>query len=57
MRLRHDEIIALTFESQAEVYSYLKQGTTNEIIPAKEKVVISENASAGTYIFKAENYS
>jgi len=43
--------IALTFESENPLYSYLSQDENGRFAKAAEKRVISRNASAGTYIF------
>ena len=43
--------IALTFESNADIYSYLKCDASGDVIEAAEKRVISSHASAGTYLF------
>lgn len=43
--------IALTFESNNPVYSYLATAPDGRVTRAAEKVVISRNASAGTYVF------
>jgi len=52
-----DEIgaVAFTFSSTSSEYSYLSFDKDNKFIEAREKVVISEYASAGTYLFK--NYA
>ena len=49
-----DEIgaVAFTFSSTSSEYSYLSFDKDNKFIEAREKVVISEYASAGTYLFK-----
>lgn len=44
--------IALTFISNNKDYSYLSFDELGSFVVAKEKEVISENASAGTYIFR-----
>ena len=49
--LSSHEAVALTFDSQDDIYSYLKFNI-NEFILAKEKVVISNNASAGIYFYR-----
>ena len=50
--MHEDEILVPSFNSNNPIYSYLKcEEGTNQIIYAEEKRVISENASAGTYIF------
>lgn len=43
--------IALTFDSQNPIYSYLEVDQNGAFIRAAEKIVISNNASAGTYLF------
>lgn len=43
--------IALTFRSNNPRYSYLKLDKRSKVIRAVEKKVISDHASAGTYIF------
>ncbi len=43
--------VALTFESDSPVYSYLATGPDGRVTQAAEKQVISRNASAGTYLF------
>lgn len=47
--------VAFTFRSARPEYSYLSFDADNKFLEAREKVVISEHASAGTYVFK--NYS
>lgn len=44
--------IALVFNSNHPQYSYLATNDYRQVITAAEKVVISEHASAGTYIFR-----
>ena len=44
--------IAFSFKSSLPKYSYLKLDQDGIIIEAKEKVVISDNASAGVYCFR-----
>ena len=44
--------IALTFNSDNPAYSYLSLDTSGFVENATEKRVISNNASAGTYIFR-----
>ena len=44
--------IAITFKSNSPIYSYLKFDGDNKFLFSKEKQVISNDASAGTYIFK-----
>lgn len=44
--------IVPTFESASESYSYLKFNEKGEFIDAREKDVISNYATAGTYIYK-----
>lgn len=43
--------IALTFQSDAPEYSYLRSDADGRFIEAAEKRVISTQASAGTYVF------
>lgn len=43
--------IGLTFKASSPSYSYLRE-ENGLVVEAREKVVISEHASAGTYIFK-----
>lgn len=43
--------IALTFDSDNPLYSYLATDSEGRVTQAAEKVVISRNASAGTYVF------
>lgn len=43
--------IALTFPSDKPIYSYLEKDASGAVIAAAEKTVISNEASAGTYIF------
>lgn len=43
--------IGLTFAAHSPSYSYLRE-EDGIVVEAREKVVISEHASAGTYIFK-----
>ena len=52
-----DEIgaVAFTFSSTSSEYSYLSFDKDKKFIEAREKVVISDHASAGTYVFK--NYA
>ena len=45
------DAIALTFPSDKPQYSYLRE-ENGRVVEAREKVVISNHASAGTYIFK-----
>jgi hypothetical protein len=49
-----DEVggVALTFESDNPVYSYLRRNEQGRICEAREKVVISREASAGVYFFR-----
>lgn len=49
--LNKKNAIALTFQSNNPVYSYLHFDKSGSFIEAKEKKVISSVASAGTYIF------
>lgn len=44
--------IALTFPSNDPAYSYLRLDAQGTIVEAAEKRVISNNASAGTYVFR-----
>ena len=44
--------IAFTFNSSNSAYSYLKCDSNGSFLEAAEKSVISNNASAGTYVFK-----
>jgi hypothetical protein len=44
--------IALTFKSDSSAYSYLRLDTSGSFEKAAEKKVISNHASAGTYIFR-----
>jgi hypothetical protein len=44
--------IALTFRSSDSCYSYLRQDATGGVVEAAEKRVISDQASAGTYLFR-----
>lgn len=44
--------IALTFRSDNPVYSYLSLDQKGMFVEAAEKRVISNNASAGTYVFR-----
>lgn len=43
--------LALTFESDDPAYSYIRTDNRGAFVEAREKVVISRNASAGTYFF------
>lgn len=45
--------LALTFRSDWPLYSYLEIDRDGAMISAREKVVISETASAGTYFFRS----
>lgn len=45
--------IALTFNSSWPMYSYLEFSSSGEMIRAREKQVISDIASAGTYFFRS----
>ncbi|WP_374321970.1 hypothetical protein [Brevundimonas sp.] len=51
---RHAELgaIALTFKSDNPAYSYLLEDADGVFLRAAEKRVISDNASAGAYIFR-----
>ena len=53
--LAYNEALCLTFESHDERYSYL-EFDGKSFIRAKEKIVISNNASAGVYFFKDKNF-
>ncbi|QNI71223.1 hypothetical protein [Cyanobium sp. NS01] len=44
--------IALVFQSQNPQYSYLASDANGRVVGAAEKKVISDQASAGTYIFR-----
>ena len=44
--------IAFSFKSSFSKYSYLKLDKDGYITEAKEKIVISDNASAGVYCFR-----
>ncbi len=44
--------IALTFKSTNPQYSYLRLDKSGRVVEAAEKKIISDNASAGTYIFR-----
>ena len=44
--------IFLTFASDNPVYSYLRRDDSEQVVEAAEKRVISNEASAGTYIFR-----
>ncbi|MGM4913540.1 hypothetical protein [Rhizobium sp. 768_B6_N1_8] len=44
--------LALTFASHHPQYSYIRLGNDGRMLEAREKVVISENASAGVYAFR-----
>lgn len=44
--------IALTFPSENVQYSYLRCDNSGRVVEAAEKKVISNHASAGTYIFR-----
>ena len=44
--------LVLTFESDSAQYSYVDIDNNSFVKNAKEKVVISKNATAGTYFFK-----
>jgi hypothetical protein len=45
--------IALTFRSNNPAYSYLSLDQEGNFVEAAEKSVISDNASAGTYMFRS----
>lgn len=47
--------LAVTFLSDRPKYSYLTFGTEGDMIEAREKVVISSNASAGLYAFRSSS--
>lgn len=49
--LNKDNALAITFNSNSPIYSYLLFDKDNKFLEAKEKEVISDIASAGTYIF------
>ena len=44
--------IALTFPSNNPQYSYIQESSAGQFVRAAEKVVISEHASAGVYMFR-----
>lgn len=44
--------IALTFKAENPCYSYLRLDASGMFVEAAEKRVISDNASAGTYMFR-----
>ena len=44
--------VALSFQSSNPQYSYLRCGEGNKVVEAAEKRLISDRASAGTYIFR-----
>ena len=44
--------LALTFKSTNPLYSYLRSDETGRVLEAAEKKVISNDASAGTYVFR-----
>lgn len=44
--------LALTFGSRHPQYSYIRLGDDGRMLEAREKVVISDNASAGVYAFR-----
>jgi len=46
------DAIAMTFQSDNPLYSYLELDGSNKVCRAVEKSVISSNASAGTYIYR-----
>jgi hypothetical protein len=49
--------LALTFESNSDIYSYLRIDSDGNVIEAAEKKVISNRASSGTYFFaSAQTY-
>jgi hypothetical protein len=50
----HDALggLALTFASDNPHYSYLRQDSAGRVVEAAEKRVISNNASAGVYMFR-----
>ena len=45
--------LALTFQSNKPIYSYLATDSAGIFVKAAEKKVISSNASVGTYIFRS----
>ncbi len=45
--------LALTFGSRHPQYSYIRLGDDGRMLEAREKLVISENASAGVYAFRS----
>ena len=45
--------VGLTFLSESPIYSYLKFDENDQFVMSIEKQVISQNASAGVYIFKS----
>ncbi len=45
--------LALTFQSNASHYSYLRRNDEGKVVETAEKRVISSDASAGTYIFRS----
>lgn len=47
--------IALVFQSGEPAYSYLKRDAAGNFVEAAEKKVISEEASAGTYMFRNQS--
>ncbi len=52
---RHPEAggLALTFQSQNPLYSYLRKNDEGNVVEAAEKRLISSEASAGTYAFRS----
>ncbi|MBB3595681.1 hypothetical protein FHX08_006098 [Rhizobium sp. BK529] len=44
--------LALTFGSRNPQYSYIRLGDDGRMLEAREKIVISDNASAGVYAFR-----
>ena len=44
--------LALTFGSRHPQYSYIRLGDDGRMLEAREKIVISDNASAGVYAFR-----
>lgn len=47
--------LALTFQSENPIYSYLQTDAAGAFVRAAEKQVISSNASAGTYFFSSSS--
>ena len=55
LSLRPNDALGLIFHSNNPVYSYLLFDKDGNFVKSAEKKVISENASAGTYIFGSLN--